>query len=132
MATSDERRRNEEREITIDEYKAIAIALFDVSLLEASRMTMYEYKMRMFAYEIKRQKDMEKISISAWLNNQAKATKQIGKKQIPYFKKFENFYNSEKQFNLIIFGKDEKQIARRMSIAELNRKLNKKKGGENG
>lgn len=142
MGASTERRNGrseqEENEIeenySIDEYKAIAMAFFDVSYLEACRMTYYEFSLRMLAYDIKQMKEVEKISLQAWRNQQAKATKITGsgknKKEISIYKDFNDFYNSKQSFNNIIYGETESQVNRKkLSLADRNRLLNKRKEG---
>ena len=120
------------KRITIDEQKALAIALFGVSALEASRMTLYEFELYSLAYEFKRQKEMETASFQAWQNNQAKAVKTIGSgknmKTKPYFKTFKAFYDSDKEFNLILGLDNIKSARREISLADLNRRVNKRGG----
>ena len=98
--------------------------------LEASRLTLYEFRMYQLAYEVKTNKEMELISFQAWQNNRIKAQKNIGSnkkpKYEPYFKNFKEFYDSEKTIDIIFYGKEEEQ--KQYSIADLNRRINKKRG----
>ena len=110
------------------------MGLFDVDLLTAKRMTPYEYKLRILAFNVKRQKQIELTAIQAWLNNQAKATKKVGTgkftKYKNVFKNFIEFYDSEKEFATIFNNsEDREKQAKKMSVAEMNRIINKKKGG---
>lgn len=110
------------------------MGLFDVDLLTAKRMTPYEYKLRVLAFNVKRQKQIELTAIQAWLNNQAKATKKVGTgkftKYKNVFKNFGEFYDSEKEFATIFNNsEDREKQAKKMSVAEMNRIINKKKGG---
>lgn len=117
---------SEPKERTIDEYMAIAMALFNVSFKEAQEMTLYEYGVRKLAYEIRTQKEIEKASLQAWLNNQVKATKKIGGgKNTRYksiYKNFKDFYDSETEFLKILDGDTEKE--EQLTIADLNIALN--------
>lgn len=85
-------------------------------------MTLYEYEVRMLAFRLKRLDQERDIYLQSWMNNQVKATK--GKKQEPYFKEFNNFFNYEEQ-EKIILGKsliDEKVDS---GAIDLLRKANK-------
>ena len=40
--------------------------------------------------------------MQAWLNQQVQATKQKGKKSVPIFSKFDDFFNYEERINLVV------------------------------
>ena len=74
--------------------------------LDIDRMTMSEYEIRLLAYRLKKLDEQEVIHYQAWANQQVKATKKRGKREVPFFDNFE-FFNKEKLENKIL-GKDEK------------------------
>lgn len=85
-------------------------------------MTLYEYEVRLLAFQLKRLDRDRDIYMQAWMNNQVKATK--GKKNEPYYKEFNKFFNYEEQEKLIL-GKsliDEKVD---IEAIDLLRKANK-------
>lgn len=63
---------------------------------EINRMTMYEYRIRVGAYRRQRVDKEHDMHLQAWLNLTAQATKKSGKKIIPIYKTFKDFYNYEK------------------------------------
>ena len=67
-------------------------SLYDIQIL-----TLYEYEARMYAYRLKQIDKQQDMHLQAWLNHQVTATKESGKKIVPVFKKFEDFFNYEKQ-----------------------------------
>lgn len=69
-------------------------------------MNLAEYELRMISYRLKRLNKSQEIHEQAWANNQIKATKKVGKKEVPYFKKFKDFFDMEKQEKAIL-GKEE-------------------------
>ena len=56
-------------------------------------MTLYEYEVRLLAFQLKRLDHERDLYLQSWLNNQIKATK--GKKSEPYYKEFNKFFNYE-------------------------------------
>lgn len=134
MGQHNQSEQDEEKEtrLTIDEHMAIAIGLFGVSLLEAKRMTLYEYGLRTLAFNIGQQKKVELLHIQAWLNQQAKATKKVGiGKSAEYksaYKDFNDFYSSQEAFERIFDNtKEVKEQKQKLTIADYNRMINKQK-----
>ncbi|MEM5097283.1 hypothetical protein AACB36_01010 [Enterococcus faecalis] len=85
-------------------------------------MTLYEYEVRLLAFQLKRLDHERDLYLQSWLNNQIKATK--GKKSEPYYKEFNKFFNFEEREKLIL-GKsliDEKVD---IGAIDLLRKANK-------
>lgn len=66
-----------------------------VNITEIERMTLYEYEVRMLAYQLKRLDQEFNAHMQAWTSRQIKATK--GKKQEPYYKDFKKFFDYEKK-----------------------------------
>ncbi|MGM9897994.1 MAG: hypothetical protein ACI32W_08585 [Enterococcus faecalis] len=85
-------------------------------------MTLYEYEVRLLAFQLKRLDRERDLYLQAWLNNQIKATK--GKKHEPYFKEFKQFFNYEEQENLIL-GKSSIDGKVDTGAIDLLRKANK-------
>lgn len=64
---------------------------------EIDRMTLYEYEMRMKAFELRRVDREYEIHLQAWSNWNVQATKRSGKKKrVPVFKFFRQFFDYEK------------------------------------
>ncbi|MGP6139573.1 hypothetical protein [Jeotgalibaca sp. A127] len=63
----------------------------------------------------------------AWFNQLAKATKKVGKEIRSAYKSFDDFYDNAKEYNRI-FAPKEKTNVRKLTIAEMNRRLNSKGG----
>lgn len=60
-------------------------------------LTLREYTLRMKAYQLQRVDREYEMHLQAWLNHQVTATKEQGKKQVPVFKKFGDFFDYEKR-----------------------------------
>jgi hypothetical protein len=41
------------------------------------------------------------MHLQAWLNNQVKATKEVGKKYVPIYEKFKDFFDYEERINQV-------------------------------
>ena len=63
---------------------------------QIGRTTLKEYGLMMNAARLMQTDKQRDIHALAWLNMQAKATKQRGDKTVPYFKSFEDFYKEPK------------------------------------
>lgn len=60
-------------------------------------MTLYEYDLKMRAHNLARVDKEHDMHLQAWLNYQVTATREQGKKQVPVFKKFEDFFDYKKR-----------------------------------
>lgn len=60
--------------------------------VKLGRITMRDYQLMMKAVNYKLVDKQRDLHVQAWLNVQAKATKQKGKKTVPYFKSFAEFF----------------------------------------
>ena len=87
------------------------------------RMTIKEYGLRMKAYRLKHVDELHKMHLQAWLTSQATATKQKGKKTVPYFKSFEDFFDLVEEEKKIL-GAPPAEIERSRSLSDLFRKAN--------
>ena len=72
-----------------------------VNLQDIKELTLYEYEARMHAYELSQVDKERDMHLQAWLNYQVTATKESGKKQVPVFKSFKEFYNYERNLKEI-------------------------------
>ena len=60
--------------------------------VKLGRITLNQYFLMMRAVRLQLIDKQRDLHIGAWLNVQAKATKQRGKKTVPYFKTFDDFF----------------------------------------
>jgi len=64
----------------------------------------------MRAYQLQQiDKEMD-MHMQAWLNHQVTASKKKGKKQVPVYSKFKDFYDYEKRINEVIKPKKKSKI----------------------
>jgi hypothetical protein len=81
----------------------------------------------MKAYRLKRIDKEYDMHLQAWLNNQVKATKEVGKKYVPVYDNFKSFFDYEARINEV--EKPKKRITpelKRMAKAALM--ANKERG----
>lgn len=91
-------------------------------------MTQYEFHMYLLAYQIKAQEAELLSAKQAWFNQLAKATKQVGKEIRSAYKSFDDFYDNSKVYKNIFEPQVEKENVRKLTIADMNRRLNSKGG----
>lgn len=118
--------------MSIDDLIAISIGRFGLSILEAERLSNREFAILLKAQQVK-EKDIERrLAVQSWYNQTVKGTKQRGKKQVPLFEKFSDFYDVEEEFySLFIEKKESVKEKRKLSMADRNRLLQeRKKGGK--
>lgn len=93
---------------------------------EIGRMTLYEYDMRMTAYQLKRVDREYELHLQAWLNWNVQATKKKGKhKRAPVFKSFRQFFDYRKRIRDVLEEENEgARLARekKQGIADLLRR----------
>lgn len=65
-------------------------------LREAENTTLREYSYEIYAYNLRELGKMKHLNLLAWQNQQATATKEKGKKTVPYFPDFKSFFDYEK------------------------------------
>lgn len=87
------------------------------------RMTIREYLIRMKAYNLKKLDKLELIHQQAWANNAIKATKTQGKKEVPYYQKFDKFFDKQDFENRILGIK--KSSGNDAKLIHLMKKANK-------
>lgn len=67
------------------------------------------------------------LHLQAWLNQQVQATKSKGKKSVPVFGKFDDFFNYEKRIESITKPKPKEKQRTKVEILLL--KANSERGG---
>jgi len=60
--------------------------------VQLGRITLSQYFLMMKAVRLQLIDQQRDLHVQAWLNVQAKAAKQRGKKTVPYFKSFDEFF----------------------------------------
>lgn len=60
-------------------------------------MSLLEYSLRMEAFQLQQVDKHNELHLQAWLNNAAGATKEQGKKHVPVFKSYKDFFDYEKE-----------------------------------
>lgn len=81
-----------------------------------------EYLLLMKAYNLKRVDKEFDYHLQAWLSQQVQATKQRGKKSVPVYKNFKDFFDYEERVNKIL--KPEPKKVKRTKIELLLLKAN--------
>lgn len=78
----------------------------------------------MKAYKLQRVDKEYDMHLQAWINQQVKATREQGKKQVPVFKKFTDFFDYEKNINAIIEPKVRQLNDKSKRMARIASRLN--------
>ena len=86
---------------------------------EVGRLYLSEYHLLMKAYALKRLDEEHTIHRQAWINQQAKATKQQGKKTVPYYRNFKQFFDYDKLEQDITQPKKKETKAKENRLANL-------------
>lgn len=99
-------------------------------------LTLYEYQMRMKAYRLAQVDREYEMHLQAWLNHAVTATKEQGKKQVPVYKNFKEFFDYEKRLKEVekeLNGqKQAKFTPHQRRLAQMAALVNQGKGGEHG
>lgn len=66
-------------------------------LREVERMTMNEYYLRLEAYQLKQVDEQRQLAMQAWFNQTVKAQTGSAKHPKPKYKRFDQFFDAEKQ-----------------------------------
>ena len=81
-----------------------------------------EYQMLMKAHALKQVDKEYEMHLQAWLNQRAKDTKQKGKKTVPVFRKFDEFFNyKEREQQILGTDKKEERSTLRNLLSQANR-----------
>lgn len=70
-----------------------------VSMREIEKMTFDEYLIRLEAFQLRTIKRNEELAYQAWLNQQVQATTGSSKKPKPKFRKFDQFFDTNKMID---------------------------------
>ena len=70
-----------------------------VSMQEIEKMTFDEYLIRLEAFQLRTIKRNEELAYQAWLNQQVQATTGSSKNPKPKFRKFEQFFDTNKMID---------------------------------
>lgn len=70
-----------------------------VSMREIERMTFDEYLIRLEAFQLRTIKRNEELAYQAWLNQQVQATTGSSKNPKPKFRKFDQFFDTNKMID---------------------------------
>ena len=70
-----------------------------VSMQEIERMTFDEYLIRLEAFQLRAIKRNEELAYQAWLNQQVQATTGSSKNPKPKFRKFDQFFDTNKMID---------------------------------
>lgn len=90
-------------------------------IAEINAMTLYEYQLRMEAYQLKRAERHEDIALQAWMNQTVQATRGNGKKPKPKYTKFKDFYDREYEIDRIRSSIEEGYVAQSNKGAQIQR-----------
>lgn len=80
-------------------------------LHEIDRMTFWEYQLRMKAYRMRMVDTEYLIYLQAWVNRGVNAEKKNGKKTIPVYKEFTEFFDYEDRINQVLGKPDRKMMS---------------------
>ena len=84
---------------------------------EACDMTFREYSFEIHAYRLRDLDARQRMHMQAWVKQQVKSTKEVGKKSVPAFKNFKEFFDYEKELREIEGKKKDKTIVRLANLA---------------
>ncbi|MFC3212729.1 hypothetical protein [Planomicrobium okeanokoites] len=80
-------------------------------------MTFREYSFEIHAYRLRDLDSRQRMHMQAWVNQQAKSTKTVGKNTVPFFKNFKEFFDYEKELQEIEGKKKDETIVRLANLA---------------
>ena len=107
------------------------MAKFNMTYVEAMRCTPRQFEIEMIAYRLRRQEIELNNRLNAYYTMAVQSTKNNGKEML--YKNFNDFYDVEEEFEQALRPKEKKETKRKpLSMAEINRRLAMKKGGNNG
>lgn len=92
------------------------------NLKEIDRLTISEYELRLKVYRLKKLDEQELLHQQAWANWQVQATKTQGKKEVPVYRNFQDFFDKEKFENEILGVQNKNQVDK--NLLHLMKKAN--------
>lgn len=91
-------------------------------------LTLYEYEAQMYAYGLKKVDKEYYMHLQSWLNHQVTTMKEQGKKQVPVYKNFKDFYDYEKELNEVKKLTQNKTLtSKQKELANLAKKVNERR-----
>ena len=84
--------------------------------------------MYLLAHQIKAQEAELLSAKQAWFNQLVKETKKVGKEIRSVYESFDDFYDNSKIYKNIFEPQAEKENVRKLTIADMNRRINSKGG----
>jgi len=102
------------------------------SFTEINRMTMYEYCVRMKAYRLQQVDCEYMLHLLAWQSWDVQAMKKQGRKRVPVYKKFSQFFDYDEKVEEAMIGKqvNRRGIGKRLMQAARMQKERRKKDGK--
>lgn len=87
-------------------------------------LSLQEYSLRMKAFRLSQVDKHYEMHLQAWLNHGVTATKEQGKKQVPVYKTFKEFFDYEKQLKEVEGQKATRLSSKQRRMAHVAAKLN--------
>ena len=82
----------------------------------------------MKAFQLARVDTQYDMHLQAWLNHSVTATKEQGKKQVPVYKNFKEFFDYEKQIKEVHNPIKNRLTPKQRRMAEIAKKVNSERG----
>ncbi|MBU5267916.1 hypothetical protein KQI21_14130 [Virgibacillus proomii] len=95
------------------------------SLYQIEILTLREYALRVRAFQLQQIDKEYRMYKQAWLNHQVTLTKEQGKKQVPIYRRFKDFFDYEKHLKEVSKPKILNDKMKR--LADLAKQVNSKK-----
>ena len=104
-----------------------------MTYVEAMRCTPRQFEIEMIAYRLRRQEIELNNRLNAYYTMAVQSTKGKGENMRMIYADFNDFYDVEEEFEQALRPKMKKENKRKpLSMAEINRRLSMKKGGNDG
>ncbi len=84
---------------------------------EIEETSIRDYSIRMHAYNLALVDESNRLHKQAFLNTLARSTKEVGKKIVPVYPKYQDFYDYEKELERIEYEESEEETRRKKIIA---------------
>ncbi len=88
-----------------------------MSKKEIDETSIRDYSIRMHAYNLALVDENNRIHWQAFLNTLARSTKEVGKKIVPVYQTYKDFYDYEKEIERIEYRESEEEIRKKKVIA---------------
>lgn len=99
---------------------------FGMTELEARRCSPVSFRLNSKAHQVRTEEQRRMMALQAWMNQNVKATKKVGKNYQSLYKEFKEFYDAEKEF-YDIFGIEKPKNTNILSLADKNRILSQRR-----